>query len=275
MITKILLRSLFRYFSAICLSYIAINTGMPAMMKAETPLKQLNQRETSDPLTRNELEKLAHSTIVRVFSTETDSEMGGSGSLIWRRGNRHYLLTSLHVVSDSGQYQIQTPDDQVHRGQVVATFSSTNEADLALLRFQSSQSYPVLQFTVSLQGLIDQQTLACGFPMTSQLVQSEELYCNTGKVSAILKQPLSGGYQVGYTNLIKQGMSGGPVLNQYGELVGVNGLSQFPLFSNAYTFQNGRLASEEEISIIKALSWAIPTRTAIELLRKFRTQNSL
>ena len=245
------------------------------MMKAETPLKQLNQRETSDPLTRNELEKLAHSTIVRVFSTETDSEMGGSGSLIWRRGNRHYLLTSLHVVSDSGQYQIQTPDDQVHRGQVVATFSSTNEADLALLRFQSSQSYPVLQFTVSLQGLIDQQTLACGFPMTSQLVQSEELYCNTGKVSAILKQPLSGGYQVGYTNLIKQGMSGGPVLNQYGELVGVNGLSQFPLFSNAYTFQNGRLASEEEISIIKALSWAIPTRTAIELLRKFRTQNSL
>jgi len=275
MIAKNLFRLIIRGVSAVCFSYIAINTVSPAVIIGETQLKRPSQRATEQPLTPQQLEKLAQATIVRVFSKQNNFKTGGSGSLILRRGERHYLLTSLHVVSVSGQYQIQTPDDKIHPAQVIATFSSTAKGDIALLRFNSSQSYPVLPVKVSLKGLVDRQAFACGFPMTNQLVQSEDLYCNTGKFSAILKQPLSGGYQLGYTNLIKQGMSGGPVLNQYGELVGLNGLSQFPLFSNAYTFQDGRLPSEEEISIIKELSWAIPTRTALELLAQFHSQNQL
>jgi S1-C subfamily serine protease len=273
MIAKTLSLLIIRYVSAVFLSYIAMNTVSPKFIKADNHLKPPAQRKTKQPLTRQELEKLAQSRMVRIFSS--DHQTGGSGSLILRQGERHYILTNLHVVSQSGQYQIQTPDEKVHVAQVVGSFSSVAEGDLALLRFKSSQSYPVLPVELRLKGLVDQQTFACGFPMTNQLVQSEDLYCNTGKVSAILKHPLAGGYQVGYTNLIKQGMSGGPVINQYGELVGVNGLSQFPLFSNAYAFQDGRIASEEEISILKELSWAIPTRSAIELLNEFRSQNSL
>jgi len=243
------------------------------MARPEYQLQPPHQQK--QPLTSEQLRKLAQSTIVRVISSENQFQRGGSGSLILRRGGRHYLLTSLHVVDHSGQYRIQTPDEKIYWAQVVATFSSPVRGDIALLRFNSLRSYPVLPVAVSLKGLVDETTFACGFPITDQLIQSERLYCNTGKMTVILEEPLVGGYQLGYTNSIKKGMSGGPVLNQYGALVGLNGLSQLPLFANAYTFQDGRLASEEEISILQELSWAIPTRAAIELFNQFRSQNPL
>jgi serine protease Do len=50
----------------------------------------------------------------------------------------------------------------------------------------------------------------------------------TGTIKMQLTKTLPGGYQLGCTNDVSQGMSGGPVLDQQGELIGINGLLKYP-----------------------------------------------
>ena len=45
----------------------------------------------------------------------------------------------------------------------------------------------------------------------------------TGEVSLLPEKSLSQGYRLGYTNDIKVGMSGGPIFNDLGLLIGING----------------------------------------------------
>jgi hypothetical protein len=83
---------------------------------------------------------------------------------------------------------------------------------------------------------------------------------------------LDGGYQIGFTNETKGGMSGGPVLTQNGLVVGINGRgkqqgigfgSADPSVkdNNPYNYQNGQSPSSEDLQRFKNLSWAIPIET--------------
>jgi S1-C subfamily serine protease len=59
-------------------------------------------------------------------------------------------------------------------------------------------------------------------------------------------------------------MSGGPLLNLQGQVVGVNGKHSYPLFGerSAYMYENGSLV-EEEMELLKRSSWAIPIETLV------------
>ena len=88
----------------------------------------------------------------------------------------------------------------------------------------------------------------------------------TGQIFAVLKQPFVGGYQIGYTNDIKRGMSGGALLNRQGEVVGVNGMPKYPLLGNPYVFKDGSTVSEARWQEMSHLSWAIPISMFLHLL---------
>ncbi len=80
-------------------------------------------------------------------------------------------------------------------------------------------------------------------------------------------QVLSEGYQLGYTNEIKSGMSGGPVLNQQGKLIGINGRSKFPLSGvKAFQYMDGTYPSVELVQQMQTLSWGIPHSVIRQLL---------
>ena len=110
------------------------------------------------------------------------------------------------------------------------------------------------------QPTIEKRSLviAGGFPFTEDLKQSQKFKINRGMVAEILNLPLVGGYQIGYSNNIINGMSGGPLLNYYGELIGINGLGKDPLFGNPYIYQDGSAISEVEYNKFSRLSWAVP-----------------
>lgn len=73
---------------------------------------------------------------------------------------------------------------------------------------------------------------------------------------------------MGYTNDIEQGMSGGPVLDQYGRLIGINGRLKYPPQGIiAFMFADGTVPSKKLFQQMEALSWAVPSATFRQALR--------
>ncbi|MDE5124122.1 MAG: tetratricopeptide repeat-containing serine protease family protein, partial [Trichodesmium sp. St19_bin1] len=97
-----------------------------------------------------------------------------------------------------------------------------------------------------------------GFPY-----DREEVIANEGKIIQQLSKSFEGGYEIGYTNDIQKGMSGGPVLNKRGELIAINGILAYPLFGKKYIFDDGITPTEAEQELMQKSSWSIPIHTVV------------
>jgi len=108
---------------------------------------------------------------------------------------------------------------------------------------------------------ISEDQLAHGCP-TNNLIQ--ELAFTKGRVSVILDQALEEGYQIGYTNEVQKGMSGGALLTIQGFLVGVNGKHAYPLWEapDFYEDQSQPCPPLQELIIRSSL--AIPLEKIID-----------
>ncbi|MFM6159026.1 MAG: hypothetical protein ACKPE3_39610, partial [Sphaerospermopsis kisseleviana] len=86
-------------------------------------------------------------------------------------------------------------------------------------------------------------------------------------------QTLIGGYRIGYDNDTSIGSSGGPVLNNLGEVVAVNGKGKSitqPLFGNApdpYKFTDNTEPDPNTKRFIRYFAWGIPIETYIEFMK--------
>lgn len=214
-------------------------------------------------LTEQQLAQLAQSITVRVFSNNQSGIAGGSGVLIGNNDQKYTVLTNHHVVKKSDRnYQIQTPDGQYYQATVLKYDA---DDDVSVLTFNSREKiYQTATLKRSPNTSEQIPVLSGGFPYGDNFIQSTEFRFSTGKIDQILDRPLIGGYQIGYTNLVLIGMSGGPLLNYQGELIGINGMSKYPLFGNPYVFQDGSTVSDEEWDKMSELSWAISLRRILE-----------
>ena len=184
-------------------------------------------------------------------------ENNGSGILVRRRGSVYTVLTNRHVVNAGTPYGIQTPDGRSHPGHLVKT-SRFREVDLAILEFRSTQPYTIASLG-SAQGLKKgDAVLAAGFPLDVPPTPAYGLWITTGAISLLPHKALQGGYQIGYTNPIRKGMSGGPVLNRRGVVVGINSLHAYPLWGDPYIYQDGSKPPTAQRPTIVQSSWAVP-----------------
>ncbi len=217
------------------------------------------------------LKNLTKTVAVRIFTVDETDSNGGSGVLISRSDGRYLVITNDHVVSDRQKtYQIQTIDNQIYHAQILSPPCDIKDNDLALLSFYSPNSrYSVLPPQSQVKTHPNESVIAGGFPFIDYLNQSPKFHSTQGKLRIVLDQPFIGGYQIGYTNLLRNGMSGGPVLNQQGELVGINGMAQEPLLGNPYIFQDGTSIEDQQWETMSRLSWAIPSQTIDQFVKKY------
>jgi hypothetical protein len=80
-----------------------------------------------------------------------------------------------------------------------------------------------------------------------------------GFVELLLPKSLPQGSSLGYTNEVKIGMSGGPIFNAKGFLVGINGRAKYrnPDFE-VYTFEDATEPTAELLEKMVKSSWGIP-----------------
>jgi S1-C subfamily serine protease len=249
------------------------------------PARLVKQQATQRSIAR--LNQLARSITVRVISGETL----GSGIIIYQQGSVYQVLTNAHVLrSADPPYQIQTPEGRIHPAKLLKNINFYGN-DLGLLQFTSSRNYAVAKFGKSSHLKVGDEVFATGFAFpleTSQItpanpiLPSQKQEVNTiypasteesisfmftaGKFSLKLDKALTGGYQIGYTNQVEQGMSGGPLLNRQGELVGINGLHANPLWDAPDLYQDGSTPSPALQQQISQLSWAVPIETFVRLV---------
>ncbi|MFB2837908.1 S1 family peptidase [Floridanema evergladense] len=232
------------------------NSGL--VVKAEVP-------PVSKPLSVSQQELCQKARLITIKVLSGDGT--GSGILIYRNGRVYKVVTSAHVVRENKNNRIQTPDGKLHTVESIDTLDKDDSTgdDLAILQFRSSNNYPIARkLREALTSLKQEdEVFAAGFPFNAN--SSSKFECTQfGKVSHLLEKPMRLGYQVGYRIDIKKGMSGGPLLNIQGEVVGINGQHSYPLWggndSSNYLFKNG-VPVPFPPNELSASSWAIPIET--------------
>lgn len=194
----------------------------------------------------------------------------GAGVIVARRGQTYTVLTCEHVVADSrdNSYTVLTADGRSHTA-VWRREAIFGDADLALVQFTSSQSYRVAVMGDVSALSIGDTVYASGFPnwhwINKNVIEDTRNWgmrafrVTTGTVGMLPTQSLLRGYRIGYTNDVENGMSGGPVLDSKGQLIGINGRLKYPLQGiDVYRFADGTVPSQEHFQQMEALSWAIP-----------------
>jgi tetratricopeptide (TPR) repeat protein/V8-like Glu-specific endopeptidase len=178
----------------------------------------LVQAQTAVALSSSEVGKIAKAITVLV-----DNKNGsGTGVIIQREGNTYIVLTARHVVETQAKYEIVTPDGQRYPLDY-KTVKKLPEVDLAIVQFTSKQTYTVAQIGNSNAATEGTTAYVAGFPQATAAISSTIYNFVTGRITANASKPLRDGYALVYSNVTLPGMSGGPVLNEKGELVGIHG----------------------------------------------------
>ena len=189
-----------------------------------------------------------HPAVVRIIATEQGGASMGSGSLIARDAASGLVITNWHVVRDAtADPMVVFPDGFQSVGKIQKTDA---DWDLALLKIQRPNVPPVV--------LANQPPLP-GDPLTIAGYGRGTYRAATGKctqyVSPGLRMPFE---MVEVSVAARQGDSGGPILNQQGELAGV-------LFGAGWGRTSGSYSGRVR-KFLEGPASAVPRRPALERL---------
>ncbi|ABW26962.1 tetratricopeptide repeat-containing S1 family peptidase [Acaryochloris marina] len=176
------------------------------------------------------------SGIAKQVTVLIDGQNPGSGVIIDRNGDTYTVLTAFHVVGTPDEYDVVTPTDQRYKLDY-QTVKRLPGVDLAVLKFKSNKTYKVADLGNSTQVQEGKPIYVAGFPQPTQAINLSIYRFTEGRLTANSSKPLADGYALVYNNSTRPGMSGGPVLNDQGALVGIHGRSDAQQQGNVY-FKN-------------------------------------
>tara|TARA_Y100001978_G_scaffold5700_1_gene4738 strand:+ start:342 stop:2030 length:1689 start_codon:yes stop_codon:yes gene_type:complete len=172
---------------------------------------------------KSEIANIAESITVQILGSTR-----GSGIIIAKENNLYRVLTNWHVVKDekeSDNIGIVTPDGKEHLWKNTS-LKRIGNFDLAIIEFSSKKKYQVAILGESKGIQRGNSIYVAGFPLPSISFPTSALRFVQGQVIAKSSIEIPLGYKLLYSNPTLTGMSGGPILNNRGEVVGIHGRAE-------------------------------------------------
>ncbi|HEY6873621.1 MAG TPA: DegQ family serine endoprotease [Geobacteraceae bacterium] len=137
----------------------------------------------------------------------------GSGFIINKEG---YILTNDHVVKDAESIRVKLSNEKVYDGKVIGEDSKT---DLAVIKINVSEDLPTAVLGDSDKLQVGQWAIAIGNPFGLDRTVTVGVISATGRANMGIEA-----YEdfIQTDASINPGNSGGPLLNIYGEVIGIN-----------------------------------------------------
>ena len=167
-----------------------------------------------------EIAAIATATTVKIDNTL--GIPGGSGVIIAKQNNTYTVLTANHVVLNPNVGYIVKIGTTEHAVTGVKSLKGEAALDLAIVTFTATEAYSVATFGDSSYATAGSNVYVSGYPLSVDIKADREHEFTTGMITSI-RDNASEGYGMRYQALTRRGMSGGPVFNTSGQLIGIHG----------------------------------------------------
>ncbi|WP_168632137.1 serine protease [Dolichospermum sp. UHCC 0260] len=245
------------FFTLICTTALLT---IPQQLLLISPQPVTAQEPTKKLLTSAQLQALAKSITVKILTKNGSA----SGTLIAKNGNNYTILTNDHVMNPGASYRIQTPDEKIYPATVIKEKPpSLKNQDVALFQFESTAEYTIATLGISAPIAVEQKIVAAGF-----VSDSAKLVFTEGQISLLPDKSFQRGYRIGYSNKVQPGMSGGPILNYQGEVIGINAVHAYPISDKIYTYIDNSKPSTAERQQMRQYSWGLPIYSVAKVVNE-------
>lgn len=140
----------------------------------------------------------------------------GSGVVVKKQGNTYYVLTNNHVAGSAKQISIKLNDGRIFTGTLVG---KDERKDIALVSFETKEEVRVARLGDSDTVQQGDICFAMGTPLGYFSSVTQGIVSATGRAGTYVNN-ISDFIQTDAA--INQGNSGGPLVNIYGEVIGIN-----------------------------------------------------
>lgn len=208
----------------------------PSEKALENSLLQVNSSNGSG-MSLPQIYDAVRPSVVSI-AAEGRSQSSGTGVILDESG---YIVTCNHVVQDASAISVLLWDDREYTAKLAGSDQAT---DLALLKIEAGDLTPA-DFGSSGSLQVGEAVVAIGDPfglelrgtMTEGIISGENRYFKVNGVEMELIQ----------TNAaLNTGNSGGPLVNRYGQVVGIN---------------TAKIGADGDLAGAEGLSFAIPSAT--------------
>ncbi|MFM6204288.1 serine protease, partial [Planktothrix sp.] len=211
--------------------------------------------------------QIAIPTTVQINNTLV-ADASGSGVIISKKGNTYTVLTANHVVNNpNSEFVIKTSKGKEHPVTSVKTLQKEgNGPDLAIITFETTEEYSVAPISNSDEATIGSGIYISGYPLAVMGSTEREYAFTSGQVTNI-RSSNPEGYTMRYDAVTRRGMSGGPVFDVSGRVIGIHGQGD-----TVATVNNESAGRQEEVKT--GLNSAIPINTFIALMPEVNVEKS-
>ena len=178
------------------------------------PATPASEDEADGALSLQEIYKKCIGSVVSITASAQSGKSSGTGIVLSADG---YLITNHHVIENAQVIAVQTSDDRQFQASIIG---SDEASDLAVLKVDATDLQPA-EFGDSGKLAVGDRVVAIGDPLGAQMRGT----MTSGIVSAINRDLEVNDRTMTLIQTdaaLNNGNSGGPLINCYGQVIGIN-----------------------------------------------------